>query len=171
MEVHQQPQTRSSSSVTVSFRIPKSDWVEKILPQLKYKDVALLEIPRLEDVEFADVVEYINAAWKYHSMGEYSQVLGECRKALETLTTKVKNKGLEKEVMEEGKRRIILDWNKLLGSDEIGEIVGSICQKTWGFVTPGAHAGKTINREDADFALMVTHAMANFVSRKLHQLS
>lgn len=169
-ELPEEPPT-SSSLVRVPFAIPKSDWVEKILPRLKYKDVALLEIPRLKDVEFADVIKYVDAAWKYYSMGEFSQVLGECRKALETLTTKVKDKGLKKEITEAGEKKTVPDWNKLLHNDEIGEIIGSICQKTFGFVVPGSHAGKSINREDADLALMITHAIVNFASAKLLQLS
>ena len=170
-EMPGEPPARSSHSIAVSFDIPKSNWVEKILPQLKYKDVALLEIPRLKDTEFADVVKYVDAAWKYYSMGEFSQVLGECRKALETLTTKVKDTGLKKEITDAGEKKTVPDWSKLLHNDEIGEIVGSICQKTFGFVVPGSHAGKSINREDADLALMITHAIVNFASAKLLQLS
>jgi len=166
-EVYQQPPTQNSFSANISFAIPKSDWVEKILPQLKYKDVALLEIPRLKDAEFADVVKYVDAAWKYYSMCEHSQVLSECRKALEALTTKVKDKGFRKEIIEEEKKKIVPDWSRLLDSEEMGDIIGSICQKTFGFVAPGSHAGKSINREDADFALMVTHAMVSLISHKL----
>ena len=167
-EKQQQPQTRTLTGFSFDFRMPKSDWVENVLPKLKFKDVMLLEIPRLLEPKFEDVVTYINEAWKQYSMGEYDKVLTECRKALETLTNKVKAQGFEKEITDEqGKKRKIPNWDKLLGSKDLGDIVGSINQKIWGFVTPGAHAGKAIIREDADFALMITHAIINVTIHKL----
>jgi len=169
-EIHQQPQTKTAASFQFDFRVAKSDWVENILPELKYKDVALLEIPKLPDSEFQDIANYINAAWKQYSMGEYGNVLTECRKALETLTGKMKAKGFEKEIADnEGKKKKIPDWDKLLGSSELGDILGTVNQKVLGFVAPGAHAGKAINKEEADFALMVTHSLLNMAIHKLIQ--
>ena len=40
-------------------------------------------------------------------------------------------------------------------------------QKITVFVTPGSHAGKSVNKEDADFALMTTHAITNLAIKKL----
>lgn len=166
-EIHQQPQTRTSSGFQLMFRIPKSDWVEKLLPKLGFKSVSLLEIPKLVDSEFAEIINHVEGAWKQYSMGEYHRVLSDCRKALEALGTKVKSKGFEKTIEEEGRKKTLPDWSKLLGNDDLGDIMGTISQKTIGFITPGSHAGKTINKEDADFALMVTHAIVNLTTRKL----
>ena len=167
-EKQQQPQTKTLAGFTLDLRMPKSDWVENILPRLKYKDVLLLEIPKFLEPKFEDVVTYVNGAWKQYSMGEYDKVLTECRKALETLSNKVKTQGFKKEIVDDqGKKKEIPDWDKLLGSPNLGDILGSINRKIWGFVTPGAHAGKAINREDADFALMTTHAIINLTIHKL----
>jgi len=101
-------------------------------------------------------------------MGEYDKVLTECRKALEALNKKVKAQGFTKEIKEEqGSKKELPDWDKLFGSSKLGDIIGTINKKLWGFVAPGAHAGKAINREDADFALMITHAITNIVIHKL----
>ncbi len=35
-----------------------------------------------------------------------------------------------------------------------------------GFSAPGAHAGKSINNEDALFALMITHALIYYLVEK-----
>ena len=167
-EIHQQPQTRAVSGFQVQFRIPKSDWVETILPQMGYKTVSLLEIPQLMDPESQQIIDYINGAWKQHSMGEYNRVLSDCRKALEALSTKIRKKGFEKDISEEeGRKRKVPDWGKLLGNKDLGGILGTLNQKITGFVTPGSHAGKSVNKEDADFALMTTHAIVNLASKKL----
>ena len=167
-ENRQQPQSWTSAGFSLDFRMPKSDWVENVLHRLKYRDVMLLEIPRFLEPQFEDVATYINDAWRQYSRGEYDKVLTECRKALETLKKKIMAQGFEKEIVDDqGTKKKILDWDKLLGSSDMGDIVGSINQKLWGFVAPGAHAGKAINREDADFALMTTHAMIDIVVKKL----
>jgi len=166
-ELQQQPPVRSPQSFTLELRVPKSDWVETILPSLKYKDVMLIEIPKLADTEFTEIVNYLNGAWKQYSMGEYDKVLSECRKALEALNGKLRSKGFEKEVANEKGTKRVPDWSKLLGNQELGEIIGIINQKMWGFVTPGAHAGKAINKEDADFSLMTIYALINLAIKKL----
>jgi hypothetical protein len=164
----QQPQSMATSEFILDFRMAKSDWVENILPRLKYKDVILLEIPKLIEPQFEDVITYIDDAWRQYSMGEYDKVLTECRKALETLNKKVKAQGFTKgNTEEQGTKKELPDWDKLFGSSKLGDIIGTMNQKLWGFVAPGAHAGKAINREDADFALMITHAITNIVIHKL----
>ena len=55
-----------------------------------------------------------------------------------------------------GQKRTLPDWERLLGSENIGKAVSKMTQSTFGFVAPGSHAGKAINRENAEFALLVT---------------
>lgn len=167
-EIYRQPQTKTSSAFQLQFRIPKSDWVETLLPEMGYKTVSLLEIPQLMDSEFQEITKYVDEAWKQHSMGEYNRVLSDCRKALEAIGTKIRKKGFEKTITEEeGRKRKVPNWGKLLGNKDLGNLVGTINQKTVGFMTPGSHAGKAVNKEDADFALMTTHAIVNLAIRKL----
>jgi len=159
---------RQFSSVSIDVRIPKSDWVERILPRLKFKDVSLIEIPKIENPEFSDVVGEINDAWKQYSMGEYDKVLTGCRKAMEALGEIVKDKGFKKETMDEkGEKKTVPDWEKAVGDEEIGEIITVFVKKLFGFLAPGSHHGKSINREDAELAILNTHALANYVARKL----
>lgn len=151
----------------MDVRIPKSDWVEKILSEVGFKNVSLLEIPRVSSEEFKDVTKWVDSAWKQYMMGEYDKVLGDCRKALEGLGSVVKGKGFETIVTENGKRRRLPNWDKYLGDNkELGDIFSGFIQKTTGFITPGSHFGKGINREDADLALMTTHSLVNFIIKK-----
>lgn len=162
-EQQNQPQTRqvlSPGQIQFEFRVPKSDWVERILPGLGYKEVALIEIPKLAGLGFDEVVQYINSGWKDYTMGEYDKVLTECRKSLEVLKEKTKEKGF---IESDGK----IDWKKLFDNEDTGDIIGSVYQKTLGFVAPGSHAGRSKNRETAEFALMITQAVANITMRRL----
>jgi hypothetical protein len=161
------PQTKQNSQIGMQIRIPKSDWVERILPNIGFKDVALLEIPKLEAPSFKDVVDYQNEAWKQFMMGDYDKVLVECRKSLEALGTHVRGKGLEKDV--DGKK--LPDWDKLLGDDDTGSMLETMFQKIRGFVAPGSHAGRASSRDEAQFALMVTHSIVNLGLRKLMKIT
>jgi hypothetical protein len=153
---------------TLLIRIPKSDWVEKYLSELKYKEVSMIEIPKLENPEFSDSIAKINEAWRMYSMGEYDKVLVECRKALESLENVIKGRGFKKEIIEEnGEKKTVPDWEKALGHKKMGELMETFVQKLFGFLAPGAHSGKSINREDAELALMSTHALINFFINKL----
>lgn len=161
----EQARDRQMCSFSFEFRIPKSDWVEKILSGVGFKDVSLLEIPKFPSEEYKDVIKWLDSAWKQYMMGEYDKVLGDCRKALEGLATTIKDKGFER-ATEEGTKRRVPDWDKYLDSKDLGDIISSIYQKIIGLTTPGAHFGKGINREDADLALMVTHSLINFAIKK-----
>ena len=96
-------------------------------------------------------------------MGDYDKVLVECRKSLEALASHVRDKGLE--IEENGKK--LPDWDKLLGDKDSGSMLETMFQKMRGFVAPGSHAGRSSSRDEAEFALMVTHAIVNLGLRKL----
>jgi len=158
------PIFKQSNIEEVRDRISKSDWVEKYLPVFKFKNVSLLEVPIIDSKDFKKVAEYIDTAWKDKMMGEYDKVLINCRKVIEEIGIIVRKRGYKTKNIE-GKE--IPDWKKFFsGVNETGEIFGTINQKIYGFTSPGAHTGKSINREDADYALMITHAIANMVIKK-----
>jgi len=150
----------------MSFKVAKSEWVEEILSNIGFKEVSLIEIPKIHTQEYEKVLGWIDNAWKQYMMGEYDRVLGDCRKALEGLTDVVKEKGFEKTIVEDDKKQKVPDWRKFFASEDIGDIFGSMVQKMFGFTTVGTHFGKGINREDANLALMTVHSMIDFVVKK-----
>ena len=161
------PKTRNSLGFRIELRIPKSDWAETYLPQLGFKTVALIEVPQPIEPEFSETIAYLNDAWKQYSMGEYHRVLTDSRKAIESLSDKIKSKGFQKEeVTEEGKKKMVPEWDKFLDNEELGDVVATVNKKLSRITSTGAHPGRTICKEDADFALMITHAMVNLVVRK-----
>ncbi len=154
------------------IEVPKSKWVEEILPNLNYKNVSLIEIPQLSDKNLSDVISHLNNAWKKYSMGEPDEVLRECRIVLEGLGTKIKEAGFEKEDIndKDGKKQVP-DWEKFFGHEKVGDVLKHITQKIYGFTTPASHWGKSISIYDAYFALMQTFSIAYYVISRFRKQS
>ncbi|MFZ3169873.1 MAG: hypothetical protein WA130_19850 [Candidatus Methanoperedens sp.] len=168
VEKQGQPQNKEIGSFNnLRFEIPKSEWVEKILPNIGFKDVSLIELPKINP-QWQKIIEHINEAWHQHSMGKYDKVLTESRKALESLADEVKRKGFVKTIKnDKDEEKTIPDWKRFFNSEHAGDTIGAINQKFNGFLSASAHVGKAINREDADFALLVTHGMVTLVTENL----
>lgn len=149
--------------IQIPISIPKSDWVEKMLPRFKFKDVHLIEIPRIKSEPLQKISGCLDSAWKQKHMGQYDKVLTDCRKAIEELRIFVQSQGFTKENSE---RKDNTNWEGYFGSDSIGEIFGKIDQQVYRFFSLAAHSGKSINLEDADYALLITHAAANYIIKK-----
>lgn len=162
LDIRDAQQKHLSSSSNFDGKIAKSDWVEQHLEVYQYKEVVLLEVPKIAFPDFAQAAELLNDAWKKRSMGQFSDVLVDCRKALEFTTNAVKKKGF---ATPDGKP----DWTKFIGDENIGDINGTIIKKILGFVSPAAHQGKTFNIEDADYVLLITYAIVNYVLNKLQR--
>ena len=144
--------------------IEKSKWIEDILPQLNFKAVALVEIPKLEYPDLAESIEKINVAWKKYSAGETKEVLVKCREVLEDVAQYIKKNGFESEVDEGGKKRTLPDWKKFLDNEDRGNILGTINQKANAFVVKGAHTGSIIDIDDAYFALLQTFSIVHYMT-------
>jgi len=145
------------------FRIPKADWVEHFLGKLGYKRVRLLEIPVLEaPSELKELVGHVDDAWKHYSGGDYKDVLTSCRRGLEVVERYLMNKGFKKMKEVKGEQRPVADWVAFLGGSKVGEYVEKIFGGLKDFTSPGAHAGRTISRPEAEHALMCTHSLASY---------
>jgi hypothetical protein len=166
-------QSRSPVQVgQAAYRISKSDWVEAYLPQLGYKTVSLIEVPQLLDGDFSEAIANVNDAWKQYSMGDYRKVFADCRNAIDCLSEKIKSKGFVKqEPTENGKSKPVPNWNEFLDDEELGDVLAALNKKLFRLASIGAHGstGRIIGREDAEFALMTTHAMVNLVVQKFKQ--
>ena len=78
---------------TIETVIPKSTWVEDILPVLNYKSVTLIEFPKLKYEPLQKPIQKLNDAWKSYSSGDMDEVLTNCRKALEEVGEYVQQLG------------------------------------------------------------------------------
>jgi hypothetical protein len=144
--------------------IPKSKWVEDILPPLKYKNVALVELPYLEHTELQSAIDKLNLAWHKFAMGDYDDVLVKCRAVIEEFASYVKKQGHEIErTNDNGSKGMVPDWKRFFGNEERGAIFGAIVQKVSGFVVRGAHSGSVIGRDEAYFAILQTMSLCSYV--------
>jgi len=171
VETHLKAQTQTSPQLSTQLpsqqtkvRVSKSDWVEKILPRFDYKEVILVEIPKLSANEYETVIQHLNSAWKQKHMGQYDKVLTDCRLSVEALRKIVRSKG---HVNEELQRKDKLDWKAFFGSPSFGDIFSKIDQQIHRLTSTAAHPGKSINLEDADYALLITHAIVNMALKKM----
>lgn len=165
--------TEIPPSTQLKYRVPKSDWTEKILKGLKYKKVWMLEVPELESPEeFKEAVSHLDSAWRQFSMGEYKNTLVDCRKALEVVGSGVKKAGFEKiEQNKNGEEHHVPDWRKFLDDKSTGKKFEKIFRDTWQFLPSGAHTGKNIDRGDANLALMTTHAIVYYAIRRFLEIT
>lgn len=148
--------------------IPKSTWVEDILPHLNYKNVALVEIPKLEYKKLNEAIDMLDLAWKSYSMGDMEDVLVKCRKTLEAIGNQVKKAGFITELNKidsQGKsyKTKYPNWKKFFDSDSKGEIFKGIFQKLSGFVAPGSHMSPLSDMNHAYFALLQAFSLTHLV--------
>ena len=159
-KIEQPLPVESTEKVQIDYKIPKSDWVEKLLKEFRYKQVFLLEIPRLSNGEYVKVIEYLEMSWKNLAMGEYSDVLGKCQKALEEIKDIAKIRGFVNDDKE-------IDFSRLLESEPAGKCLSEIFRNIWGFLQPGGrHIGRNVGKEDAEFVMLTVYGIINLVVRK-----
>ncbi len=167
VETHLKAQKQASTqllSQQTEVRVSKSDWVENILPRFDYKEVILVEIPKLNAKEYEKVIQHLNSAWKQKHMGQYDKVLIDCRLSVEALRNIVISKGYTNEELE---RKDNLDWKAFFNSPSFGDIFSKIDQQIHRLTSTAAHPGKSINLEDADYSLLITHAIVNMALKKM----
>ena len=155
------------SSEGYFYRIARSDWCENFLPQLGYKKVRILEVPQLEPVpELKEAVDYVDMAWKKYTVGEYEDAVVWCRKTLDSISSFVKGLGCKKEETDEKvEKKEVPDWKKYFeGTETLDEAFEKVFRGVRSFTTPGAHP-RRYSRSEAEFALMDTYSIANYVLR------
>jgi len=154
----------STTGMPLESEIAQSTWIGEFLPSFNYKEVQLLEIPKIQSDIHVRLIEYLDRAWRYNYMGQYDVVLLNCRKIIEELDNILKDKGFSKKKSIDDERDItVADWRGFLNQGEVGKYVEDITDNIRRFCNRAAHSGKAIAKEDADYALLATHATINLV--------
>ena len=150
----------------ITFSIPLSHWVDKVLPGLGYGKVKLIEIPTLEKIEpdtFKNAQEELVQAQNYFIQGDYDKAVGHCRSALEPL----------KKLLPEMKPLLTNSKNEWI--NEVGQATYEWIDKTWKKtrdISSKSHHLPSIghfSRFEAHTILMVTTALLLYSGKLLKQ--
>jgi hypothetical protein len=150
----------------ITFSIPQSHWVDKILPGLGYGKVKLIEIPIPEKIvpdTIKNAQEELVQAQDYFVQGDYDKAVEHCRNALEPL----------KELLPEIKT--LLRNSKFEWVEEVGQAtydwIDKIYKKTRDVSSIPHHPPSIghFSRFEAQAILMVTIALLSYSGKLLKQ--
>jgi hypothetical protein len=150
------------SNPPVQINIAKSDWTEKLMRDFKLKDIMLIELPRLSgDAAVDKVAKHLEDAHALLISGDYPNVMVACQKALEVMKGEYADKyNLKKAGGTD------IDFVKFIDGDTPSQAADKTMQQLWLFLQSGGrHSGRSINKEDAEFALLTTYGMVNLIVR------
>lgn len=155
------PIKQSMFSNLQEYTIPKSVWLERILPAFNFKNVFLLEIPKLmEDAETVELAKHLSRALDKLSQGDYSGVLTDCQKALEETKAIAKTKGYTK-VIDSNEQ---IDFGLFSDKEKIQKALVKSWQGVWGFGQAGGrHIGGERGKDEAWFSILGTFGLVNLI--------
>ncbi len=147
----------------VQFVVPKSYWVEKLLPALGYPGFKLIEIPLTHNAigeDYKDIISEFNQAQDYFNKDDYNKCVAHCRHILDALSrnlNKIKN-GTASETTFKWLSKI--DSTTFTWIDEVDKSLSAISSKTH-------HIGlkKDFTRKEAESIYLITLGLMNFAGQ------
>jgi len=92
----------------------------------------------------------------------------DCRKCLITLSGIVRGSGYEKTEEKNGQKRKVPDWRKLFKERErLAGDFETVFRGAYGFTQPESHRVFGTVRCEAEFALLTTYSIANYVLKTI----
>jgi hypothetical protein len=154
----------------LNFAIPRSQWVDHLLPGLGYRGLEILEIrygSGLIALALPTSVKEIQEAKKCLSEGYFDKSAVHCRKAIETI---LDSRPSPLDPTAKFRQRVdafITDNVKV--DDQEAKLLAGQMQLIWEVTSPAAHSGPVhvFKRADADFILRATMALIEYFSRLL----
>lgn len=157
-----------ASVAEIPVTIPKSEWVEKILPGLGYGGLELLEV-RINDRAIAQQlpqsIEEIKQARQSLLNGDWEKAVQQCRNAIELI---VLSKPLAIPATSKFKDKVDAFINDYLtASDEQGKLLSKQMVLIWEITSQAHHPSPTFKRPDAEFIVRATSALIGYWGRLL----
>ena len=156
----------------LNFTIPRSQWVEELLPGLGYGGLEILEIRYGSGVAaegLRDSVAEIKEAKKYLAEGQWDKAALHCRMAVEgILTSQSTTASLPANRFDQRVNTFITD--NLPGIDDAeARLLSEQMNLIWKATSPAAHGTPQHNFKlaDAEFVLRTTMAIVEYFSRLL----
>ncbi|MCW3085101.1 MAG: hypothetical protein JWP12_2467 [Bacteroidetes bacterium] len=144
------------------FSIVKSNWVEKILSNLGYQNLKLIEIPLNHKTlveAYDDIIFEFNKAEEYFNQKDYNKCVAHCRHTLDALTRNLKK--IKTQVSSETSFKWLenIDTATLTWIDELNKSNTALSSKTH-------HSGqkKDFSRQEAESIYLVILGLLNFIA-------
>jgi len=152
------------------FSIPRSVWVDSILPALGYGGLELLEV-RYGSGFLASAlpksVEQISAAKKYLLEGDWDKAVMHCRKALELILDSRPSSLPQPAKFRDRVNTFISENLKTIGEAQ-AKVLAKQMELLWEVSSHSTHPSPTtFQRSDAEFLVRTTMAIVEYFSRLL----
>lgn len=145
----------------LDFSIPRSVWVERILPSLGFHNLKLIEIPlthRTLKEAYDNIISEFNKAEEYFNKSDYNMCIAHCRHSMDALTRNLKK------IKENQPSEKIFEWLKKIDSstykwiDEMNKTNSAICGTTH-------HSGlkRDFTRHEAESIYLVMLGLLNLI--------
>lgn len=146
----------------IHFSIPKSIWVEKILMNLGFQNLKLIEIPLTHKTlkeAYTDIIFEFNKAESYFNQKDYNKCVAHCRHTLDTLTRNLKK------IKDQVPSETSFKWLESIDSatfnwiDELNKSNTALSSKTH-------HSGqkRDFSRQEAESIYLVILGLLNFIA-------
>jgi hypothetical protein len=142
------------------FTIPKSEWVEKILPGLGYKGLELMEFPIGEGAvakEFQQAVEEFTQARQHLLNAEWERAVHRCRNVIELIVSARTSSAAVTSRFSDKINGFINDH--LTANAEQAKLIGKQMNMLWEVCSSAAHPLPNVARPDAEFILRTTMSL------------
>lgn len=160
---------RYTSLSEMRFTIPKSEWVEKLLPGLGYKGLELLEIHmtnRAIAQQLPQAVEEIKQAQQHFLETDWERAVHRCRNAIELI---VNARPLSVPATSRFSDKINAFINDHLSANaEQARFIGKQMNVLWEVCSPAAHPLPAITKPDAEYILRTTAGLIGYCGRLLN---
>ena len=155
----------------ITFMIPKSQWVERLLPQLGYGRLELIEVRISNGIRaegLPKAVQEINEARTYLVNGDWEKVVAHCRHTLEAI---LDSRPLQLPSVSKFSQKADTFIHEHLASlgEKQSKLLAEEMKLLWEVCSKAAHPSPPdyFKRADADFIVRNTTAILEYVSRLL----
>ncbi|MCI0721558.1 MAG: hypothetical protein L0338_21685 [Acidobacteria bacterium] len=160
-----------AESGELGFAIPKSDWVEKILPTLGYGKLELLEIRIPEAVKPRGLpltVEELKRAKKYLDQGEWDKAVAHCRNAIEAIPRSRKLAGRPQHVPDKLEAFVAQHIKEKIG-ESLAVLLLEHLKSVYRVTNIAHHPSQAghFRRADAEFIVRSAMTLAEYVGKIL----
>ena len=148
-------------TIRLPFQIPRSVWVEKILPKLGYRNLRLIEIPVSHNIlkeAYADIISEFDKAEVYFNSHDYNKCVAHCRSTLDAIH---RNLLIKKK---DGKVETSFKWLDTVTIETITWLT-ELDKATFGLTSKSHHAGqkKDFGRQETESIYLIILGLLNYI--------